>query len=711
MIIKNELNEAQQAALKLDGHILVIAGAGSGKTRVLTYRIAKMVNDYSVSPYEILAITFTNKASTEMKSRLELITDCAHQMWISTIHSMCAKILRIEADRIGLTSSFSIYNEDDSTRTIKRILKTLNWQEEEHLLKNSLWQISSAKTQGIDAKRFLEYFDYIREADKISKIYYEYERELKNSNSLDFDDLLLETFKLLQSCDEVRIKYATRFRYISVDEFQDTNKIQYDILKLLQSVHNNLFVVGDDDQSIYGWRGAEIKNILDFDKDFPDATVFKLEQNYRSTKKIIKASNEIICKNTSRKNKELWTENSDGVKVETYCAFNENNEAVYVVEQILALINFSGLSYSDFAILMRLNALSRSFEQECIKYGIPVKVFGGFKFFERKEIKDLISYLSLVINPKNNEAFIRIINAPKRGIGDATVNKLSRYASENGMSIFSALDDENALINFNLGTKSKLVSFKNLILSFIEYQKTHTLVEFVENLLDQTLYRKSLLESDDDSEKVIYVDEFVQAVKDFSSQNIDATISDFVESVTLSSDKESQISDTSDYVSISTIHAAKGLEFKVVFVVGLDDGLFPSSRSSIDLNDLEEERRLMYVAMTRAKERLLLTRTKSRFLYGQTRMMTPSTFFKEVENSNKTKTYEEELNEQIDLAPPKSSVKIDLEKYQPGAKVVHSVFGNGVVLTRNGDNADISFKGIGIKTLALKFAPLELKDE
>lgn len=696
-----QLNEAQARAMETEGHILVLAGAGSGKTRVLTQRIAKLVNEMGVSPWNILAITFTNKASAEMKSRLADVTDCADKMWISTIHSMCAKILRMEAHKLGYTSSFSIYSDTDSERLIKRVVAELNL-DEDSLVKNAVWQISKAKSEALSPEQYRLEYAYENDVDRYAQIYAKYETMLKRANAMDFDDLLLNTLKLFKENADTLEKYSDRFKYISVDEFQDTNAVQYEILKLLQSKHGNLFVVGDDDQSIYGWRGAVVRNILDFDKDFPDAKVFKLEQNYRSTKKILNVANEIIGKNKNRKDKTLWTENGDGVKIETYCGYNESEEAYYVVSQIESLVRYSGMKYGDFAVLMRVNALSRSFEQECAKYGIPTKVFGGFKFFERKEIKDLISYLKVITNPSDDESLLRVINVPKRGIGDTTVDKLTAMADEKGVPILQIITDEDCLSAFNKGVRNKLFGFAQLLDELFVYEKDHTVEEFVNYVISRTAYRESLSDKEAEMDRLMNLDEFMNSVAEFVSQNPGCTVRDYVESVTLASDRT--LDDDSDYVTLATVHAAKGLEFRVVFVVGLEDGIFPNSRARYDDDEMEEERRLMYVAVTRAEERLYLTRARSRFMYGVTKPTMPSVFFTDVENYLNPKKTAESVAPSVNCGVKNA----DIAKFKKGQRVRHKVFGEGVIICINGENADVVFSGIGVKTLALKFAPLEV---
>lgn len=695
-----QLNEAQSKAIVRDGHILVLAGAGSGKTRVLTQRIAYLVNQCGINPRNILAITFTNKASDEMRNRLAQETDCADLMWISTIHSMCSRILRVDGHYLGYTSSFSIYSETDSEKLIKRIIEEADIAED-NFAKTALWHISRAKGMALSPERYGAEFAFEPNIDAVVSIYQKYQQSLKRSNAMDFDDLLLNTLELLRNFPEVLEKYSDRFQYISVDEFQDTNAVQYEILKLLQSKHHNLFVVGDDDQSIYGWRGATVKNILDFDKDFPDAQVFKLEQNYRSTKKILNIANEIICRNKHRHDKKLWTQNADGVKIETFCGYNESEEAYYVVSQIENLVRYAGMKYGDFAVLMRVNAISRSFEQECTKYGMPYKLFGGFKFFERKEIKDLIAYLKVICNPADDESLLRVINVPKRGIGDSTVKKLTQFAAQKNIPVLRAFGEEECMSSLTKGTREKLRSFLRLLDDLFVYEKNNGVTDFINYVITKTAYKESLGGRDEEIERLMNLDEFLNSVEEFVRQNPECTVADYVESVTLVSDREKD--ESSDYVTLSTVHAAKGLEFKVVFVVGLEDGVFPLSRAKYDNSEMEEERRLMYVAVTRAKERLYLTWARNRYMYGKTKPSVRSEFLSCVEDVLNPKRMEE-TKPAMDCSVKNS----DLAKFKKGQRVRHKTFGEGVIICINGGNADVAFKGIGVKTLALKFAPLEV---
>ena len=624
--ILEQLNDEQiKPVLQTEGAVLVLAGAGSGKTRVLTSRIAYIVEENGVPADAILAITFTNKAANEMKERLGRIVDVSRS-WVCTIHSMCVRILRMFPEEAGIKSNFSIYSETERNNIVKKSFQECDYDDEK-LLKNIKWHIANAKMLGYDPERYAEEYAGEREIDEIVKVYARYQKHLHENNALDFDDLLNETRNLLRKNKEVREYLGGKFRYILVDEFQDTNEVQYEIIKMLASVHGNLFAVGDDDQSIYGWRGAKLENILHFEKDFKGARVFKLERNYRSTKKILEAANTVIRNNGRRKNKTLWTENDEGMPVKVQEMDEESGEARYIAQVIAGLLR-QGYKYSDFAILMRLNALTRSFEQEFTGDGIPYKVFGGFKFFERKEIKDMLAYLRLVNNPFDSEAATRIINFPKRGIGARTVETLQNYAFENELSVYDALIDIDE-IGFNAGTKQKLVEFRDLIKEWIIDSQAMPVNELVKKIITDTHMREAYADDSDESiNKRANIEEFINSVEEYSRLNPDATLTDYLNQVTLSSDTDEM--DDGNYVTLATVHAVKGLEFRCVFICGLEENILPVSRAVSNDDDMEEERRLMYVAITRAKERLYLTRSKSRYLYGKREPTARSRFLKEL---------------------------------------------------------------------------------
>ncbi|MBR2023623.1 MAG: UvrD-helicase domain-containing protein [Clostridia bacterium] len=620
-----QLNEEQLLpVMQTEGAVLVLAGAGSGKTRVLTTRIAHLIEDLGVAPSSILAITFTNKAANEMKERLQSFTDVS-RAWVCTIHSMCVRILRMFAKEAGITENFSIYSETERNNIIKKAFQECDYDQEQ-LLKLIKWHIANAKMLGYDPERYaLEYKDE-HDIEAITKVYTRYQKHLKENNALDFDDLLNETRKLLYNNDEAREFLASRFRYILVDEFQDTNEVQYQIIKKLASVHGNLFAVGDDDQSIYGWRGAKIENILHFEKDFKDAHVFKLERNYRSTKHILQLANAVIQNNGRRKRKVLWTENEEGLPAKVYESEEESGEARYIAHTIAGLMQ-KGYRFSDFAVLMRINALTRPFEHEFLADGIPYKVFGGFKFYERKEIKDMLAYLRLISNPLDSEAMSRIINFPKRGIGATTVEKLQNYSFEEEISMYEALTELD-VIGFTGATKQKLLGFRTLIKDFIIASQELPVNELVKQIIaDTKMYEAYEDDTDDSVNKRANIDEFVTSVEDYCKLNPDATLSDYLQQITLYSDTDEM--DDGNYVTLATVHAVKGLEFPCVFICGLEEEIMPLSRA-LSSDELEEERRLMYVAITRAKERLFMTRSKSRYLYGSRKEMVRSRFLKEL---------------------------------------------------------------------------------
>ncbi len=726
------LNDKQLEAVNdLYGHILVIAGAGSGKTRVLTSRICKLIED-GVSPYNILAITFTNKAANEMKERISKSTFGGGDVWTSTFHSMCAKILRFDADKLGYGKDFSIYTDLESDRVVKRICA--EYLESNPKMKSEyLWHISRAKTYALSPSEYYDSLksDRVEDATVIATIYKRYEDELKKCNSMDFDDLLLKTLQLFETSPEVLEKYQNRFQYIHVDEFQDTNTLQYRLVKMLSAKHGNLFVVGDEDQSIYSWRGAEIKNILNFKKDFNDARIHKLEQNYRSTSSILEVANNVIKHNTARNEKNLWCENKNDYSVEYYEAYSDRDEANYVSRQINYLMN-SGESYRDMAILVRANSLTRMFEEDFNLHGIPYKVFGGFRFFERKEIKDALAYVRIALNPSDNDSILRVINYPKRGIGNTAVLELQKLASEHNTTFF------NILINpdFMSPTVAKKVApFTEVALKLIENAKNMQPVEFMRFMLIKSGIETFMSTSTDpdDANRLENVNELVSAVQQFVNDNKDTTISDFMQSVSLVSDTDSM--DEENYVTIATIHAVKGLEFDNVFIVGLEENIFPTSRA-LASGDIEEERRLMYVAITRAKKHLCVTNARSRYRFGETVYFPKSRFVMEMKgehqslkignsyfagNDNERRkdfgTVAKQpytANKSIGAIKTGNNKPVaDFNKYKENTIVEHNKFGRGIITATSGDGEDkvasILFKGIGVKRFSLAIAINNLK--
>jgi DNA helicase-2/ATP-dependent DNA helicase PcrA len=623
----DKLNSEQiKPVCETEGHVLVLAGAGSGKTRVLTSRIAYILRQKLCSPSNILAITFTNKAAGEMKERLTSMLGEMPAMWICTIHSMCVRILRQYAESAGIKPNFSIYSDTERNNIIKKTFQELDFDDEK-LLKSAKYHIGNAKMLGLDPDQYgVRYKDEPR-MDDIVVIYEKYDKHLRANNALDFDDLLLETLRLLRKDAEARDYLSEKFKYILVDEFQDTNSVQYGIIKLLATKHGNLFAVGDDDQSIYGWRGAEIENILRFDKDYPDAKVYKLERNYRSTKSILNLANSIIKNNGTRHKKTLWTEAEEGQKPQYYQADEEIGEALFAAKTISSEVA-KGAKYSDFAVLMRINALTRSYEQEFTKYGIPYKVFGGFKFFERKEIKDVLAYMRLISNPFDDEALTRIINVPKRGIGGKTLEIMDTYAVSTGLSLYDACLDSQ-LLPLTQGAKSKISDFAELIKGFVIDAQTEDVAQLVRDIIVKADVRSAYDDGSDEGDaKLANLDEFIASVDDFVRLNPQSTLDEYLNQVTLSSDTDDM--DDGNYVTLATIHSVKGLEFDNVFICGLEDGIMPSSRSETDGRSMEEERRLMYVAITRARKELYLTRTKSRYLYGRREVTRPSRFIMEL---------------------------------------------------------------------------------
>ncbi|MBR5192611.1 MAG: UvrD-helicase domain-containing protein [Clostridia bacterium] len=735
--ILNKLNEAQvKPVVDTEGAVLVIAGAGSGKTRVLTSRIAYLILEKGVSPSEIVAITFTNKAAEEMKSRLSSMVGNIGSMWVSTIHSMCVKILRRDIDKLGYDTNFSIYDEQDKDKALKRIFDQLGYDVDK-LLKPVKHHISNAKNECLTPEEYSIVYADVQFIDEIVEVYKAYERQLKTTNSLDFDDLLFKTYVLFKEFPFVADDYAERFKYVHIDEFQDTNTVQFSIVQRLATKHGNIFVVGDDDQSIYGWRGAKVENILRFDEKYVGAKIYKLEQNYRSTKKILNLANTIIANNKERREKELWTENGDGVKIETFIGGDENSEASFVATQIKTLMSRTNLNYSDFAVFMRVNAISRAFEQEFTKYGIPYKVFGGFRFFERKEIKDVLAYLKIIANPLDDEAFLRAISFPKRGVGEKTLTEIKEYCSANYISITQGIEriDET---DISSSAKNKLVNFNNLIKSFRGYSNVLSVVQLIDKVLEVTDFLKQFEEDTEENvSRKMNIDELKNTAEQFAKENEGAGLREYLSSVTLSSD----IDDINDgnAVTVATIHAVKGLEYKVVFIAGLDEKILPISRSFDDDEDMEEERRLMYVAITRAQERLYLTRAKSRYMYGKRDFMMQSRFIKEgasalgiLEAQRQQPTYnsyssynDEDLGyssnnsgysssyakSMLSSNKPTAKANNDFSKYKKGAFVKHVKFGVGTIIEviGSGDNmlVNVSFQGFGNKLLAVKFAPLE----
>ncbi len=721
------LNEEQlHPVMDTDGAILVTAGAGSGKTRLLTHRIAYLINEKGVSPYNILAITFTNKAANEMACRLCDMTPDGKYVWVSTFHSLCARMLRRYAEVLGYTQSFSIYAEAEKDKLISTIIaESAKDDDDDDLKKKALYHISNAKNLGLCPDEYLKDFTYVPDIEKICEIYSAYEKTLKNSNAMDFDDLLLKTKQLLVDCKEAAEYYRDKFQYIHVDEFQDTNTIQYELIKLLAAKHRNVCAVGDEDQCIYGWRGANIENIRNFIKDF-NCKVYKLEQNYRSTQKILELANKLIANNTSRIEKKLWTQNGKGVNVEHFVANGDGDEADFVVQTIYALSG-QGYKLSDFAVLMRINALTRSFEQRFLQYGIAHKVYGGFKFYDRKEIKDLLAYFRIAANHFDNEAITRVINFPRRGIGATSLANLNKIALQTGKSLYDViLNIQNE--NVPNALKSKVVPFAT-ILECLDAHKNKLelseLLRYLVKMLDlNTLYKE---DTEENANRKANINELLNSIKEYSAANPDATLDDYMQTVTLWTDLDDEPS--ADCVNLATVHSAKGLEYKVVFIVGMEEGIFPISRAESKA-DIEEERRLFYVAITRAKERLYITRTRSRYLYGKIKDSIPSRFLSEIGFEHKFQgkpRSERNFNELYDSDSayderPKQKIEYsrkdnravkqntDTSNFEVGQTVRHRKFGSGKIISMEGSgislSAVIDFEGYGKMNIALAYAPI-----
>ncbi len=635
MIGYDELNPMQQKAVKQkDGAVLILAGAGSGKTGALTVRIADML-EHGISPYNILAITFTNKAAKEMRERVDkLAGPSAEHVWISTFHSTCVQILRREIEKLDYSRDFSIYDADDQEKVMKEVFKELNLSitDKTYTVRGAVSAISHLKEE------MISWEDYAKEVDKAdmrayktSRVYELYQKRLRRNNALDFDDLIYKTVLLFRTNPDVLNVYQERFKYIMVDEYQDTNTSQYELVRLLAGKYGNLCVVGDDDQSIYGWRGANIRNILDFEKDFPNAVVIKLEQNYRSTKNILTAANEVIKHNSARKDKTLWTENDTGSIIHVFRADNDIEEAVFVTE-IINKNALKGKKYKDFAVLYRTNAQSRAIEDRFVRKGIPYRLFGGVRFYERKEIKDILAYLKLIDNSADAVAIKRIINVPKRGIGDKTVETAENAASKNGTTLFEALGCAAEYPELKSRGK-KLGEFYELICSFKQKAEELSVHELIEYVVNATGYRDELEQdgSDDAMMRIENIEEFASKAAEFEKENENATLSAFLEDVALVADIDSY-SEDDDAVVLMTLHSAKGLEFPYVFMIGMEEGLFPSGRATNtgDPKELEEERRLCYVGITRAKKELFLTYARQRMQHGQFVYNAPSRFLGEL---------------------------------------------------------------------------------
>ncbi|WP_369675117.1 DNA helicase PcrA [Enterococcus faecium] len=734
----NGMNPRQkEAVLHTDGPLLLMAGAGSGKTRVLTHRIAYLIEEKEVNPWNILAITFTNKAAKEMKERVNaILASGGEDVWVSTFHSMCVRILRRDVDFIGYNRNFTIIDSSEQLTLMKRILKELNIDPKKYDPRSILGTISQAKnslqTPQDFAKMQGSYYEEIA-----AKCYAAYQKELQYNQCMDFDDLIMNTIRLFEEHPDSLTYYQNKFHYIHVDEYQDTNHAQYTLVNLLAGRFRNLCVVGDADQSIYGWRGADMQNILDFEKDYPDAAVILLEQNYRSTKNILSAANQVIENNSNRKPKNLWTENKEGNKITYYRADNERDETRFIVDRMQEEIRSNHRNYGDFAILYRTNAQSRVMEETLLKANIPYKMVGGHKFYDRKEIKDILAYLNVLANPQDSISFERIVNSPKRGIGPGSIEKLRSFASLHEWPLLEAAQNVDLA---NIGGKAgqQLGAFGEMIQEVTQMIPYLTVTELTKEVLDRSGYLEDLkiqntLEA---QARIENLEEFLTVTQEFDKQfeqqneeDADAPeekLTVFLNDLALVSDIDNLEEDASQ-VTLMTLHAAKGLEFPVVFLIGLEEGVFPLSRALMEESELEEERRLAYVGITRAEEALYLTNAFSRILYGRTQYNRPSRFVEEIDQElleiegmrptpKKTPVFAKKTaysykQPETAVVPSKSATGGENNSWKPGDKVKHKKWGLGTVVRVSGTSKDleldVAFPSQGVKRLLAAFAPIE----
>lgn len=752
-------NKQYEAVVNTDGPCLVIAGAGSGKTKVLTHKIAYLLEEKNIKPWNILAITFTNKAANEMKTRVEgLVGEAAKDMWIGTFHSICVKILRRFIDRIGYDTSFIIFDTSDQRTLVKECLKSLDLDEKMFSDRSVLSEISNAKNEMLEPTQYMARVNGDFRKEKIAGVYALYQQRLKENNAVDFDDIINLTIKILMENPEVLAYYNDKFKYVLVDEYQDTNKAQFTLVTMLASKYGNITVVGDNDQGIYSFRGADISNILNFEKDFPGTKIIKLEQNYRCTGNILKAANAVIKNNEVKYKKELWTENDTGELPNVFCGDNEYDEASYVIEQINRLRREEYFKYSDFTVLYRMNAQSRAIEDILRREDIPYKIIGGLKFYERKEIKDAIAYLRLIFNPSDNLSLKRIINEPKRGVGKTSLDNVAKIAEDNNVSMYEVI--KNAA---DYGLNRVFVNTREFI-EQIEYlinkKEELKISELIKEALNKTGYTKAL-ENENTVEaesRIQNLEELLTVAIEFEEENAENSLGEFLEGITLSSDVDG-LEESDDMVTLMTLHSAKGLEFPVVFLVGMEEGIFPGYKSIGEPKELEEERRLCYVGITRAKQYLFLTCAKQRTIFGSTTYNSPSRFLNEIPeeylkgykeaferettNNSYSKSYDWEYGKTSKVTTRKlqtneiqSAYKnttgynfktpesflanlnkkeennVDLSKYKAGERVYHKKFGEGTInyVEQEGDDlkVDINFDKAGHKRLMAKFANLEI---
>lgn len=727
------MNDKQsEAVMCTEGPLLIMAGAGSGKTRVLTHRVAYLIEHENVNPWNILAITFTNKAAKEMRERIDkLVGEGSQDVWVSTFHALCVRILRRDAEKIGFSRSFTIGSPSEQKTLMKHIVAdTLNLDTKQFDPRTFLAAISNWKNDLIEPETALKKAQMEKDfmAENIANAYKIYQEELHKNQTMDFDDLIMKTIQLFEQDDDTLGYYQRKFHYIHVDEYQDTNEAQYRLVNMLAQGYRNLCVVGDADQSIYGWRGANMKNIMNFEQDYPDATVIKLEQNYRSTKVILQAANEVIEHNLERQAKTLWTQNNEGDKITYYRAQNANDEGAFVVKQIQAGLK-QGRNYRDFAILYRTNAQSRTLEETFVKTNIPYKLVGAHRFYDRKEIMDILAYLRLASNPHDSMSFMRVVNEPKRGIGATSMAKLQTFADMHGMSLFDA-GKNIVLTDIPARTGNKIAAFCDMLEKFKQQEEKLSVTEMTEEILKQTGYQKALEDADnlEAQGRLENLREFLTVTKQFDetwepeNEESDPFI-DFLADLALVSDQDG-VDETDDVVTLMTLHAAKGLEFPVVFLVGMEEGIFPLGRAVADETQLEEERRLAYVGITRAEEKLYFTNAFSRMLYGRTQQNSASRFIGEISDSlldeanevvspAKTQTFEAHPFDKPFIKKTTVSQQTtgaDKKTWNVGDKVQHKAWGQGTVVKVNGQGEsmelDVAFAGKGIKRLLAAFAPI-----
>lgn len=729
-LLKGLNPKQKEGVLTTEGPVLLLAGAGSGKTRVLTNRIAYILQEEKAYSGSILAITFTNKAANEMKERVaKLLKDeNVDRMWIGTFHSICVRILRRDIDKIGYTRSFTIYDRADQITLIRECIKELNLNKDMFKESSVLARISKLKDQQITSDEFInENYKNYHERN-IGEIYSLYVKKLKQYNALDFDDLLLKALALLKQEKDILHFYQGKFKYIFVDEYQDTNRVQYELVKLLAQGYGNICVVGDPDQSIYGWRGADIRNIMDFEKDYKEAKTIFLEQNYRSTQNILNVANRVINNNPGRFDKKLWTENNKGEGVEYEEVNHSDEEGQYVANKIHHLL-YDGYKLEDIAILYRTNAQSRIFEDVLIGQGMRYKIVGGLKFYDRKEVKDIIAYLKILENPHDNISLKRIINTPKRSIGLTSIERLEDYANSKLISIYDALKELDYIDSLNKRAKNSIKTFKDLIYKLENLKDKLGLKELVEEVINSTKYIIELRKEDtiEAQTRIENVEEFLSMTADFESKGEDISLEDFLATISLMSDID-KTEDTDNVITLMTVHSAKGLEFPVVFLVGMEEGLFPNGRAFDNEEDMEEERRLCYVAVTRAEKKLYLTSARNRTIYGRTEYCSPSRFIEEMGDSLKKKDKKpifqkprqekKEKNDKLQVFEIKTNKAIKTDKKaQPkdilkvGDKVNHKAWGPGMVVQITPKEKDqeltISFDKKGIKRVLESLAPIE----